>query len=206
MTRFRGLSWVFLASTGLLMSTNAFAWWNDAWAYRKEITFDLTPTGAAIQGTAQDVPVLVRLSLGNFAYFNDTKPDGSDLRFIASDDKTPLKFHIERYDPQAQIAFVWVTLPRLTAGANTDKVFLYYGNKDAQAGADAAGSYDKNQALLYHFGPAAGTPQDSTANKTEPSNFGAEVNPASLIGSGVKFAGSQNITVPATGSLRLLPT
>jgi biopolymer transport protein ExbB len=205
MTRFRGLFLVLLASTGLFASPSAFAWWNDSWAFRKEITFDLSPTGAAIPGTATDVPVLVRLSLGNFPYFNDTKPDGSDLRFIASDDKTPLKFHVERYDPQAQIAFVWVTMPRLSGGLNTDKVFLYYGNKEAEAGADVPGSYDKAQALLYHFGPAAGAPQDSTAYKNEPANFGAEVNPASLIGSGVKFAGTQVVAIPATGSLRLLP-
>jgi biopolymer transport protein ExbB len=194
-----------LASTGLFASQNAFAWWNDAWSYRKEITFDLSPTGAAIAGSATEVPVLVRLSLGNFAYFNDTKPDGSDLRFIASNDKTPLKFHIERYDAQAQIAFVWVTVPALTAGAKTDKVFLYYGNKAAQGGADVAGSYDKNQALLYHFGPAANAAQDSTAYKNEATKFEAEVNPASLIGSGVKFGGAQTVTIPTSGSLRLLP-
>ena len=205
MTRLRGLFLSILASTGLFASPNALAWWNDAWAFRKEITFDLSPTGAAINDTVSDAPVLVRLSLGNFAYFNDTKADGSDLRFIAGDDKTPLKFHIERFDPQAQMAFVWVTIPRLTAGVNTDKVFLYYGNKEATAGADAGGSYDKNQALVYHFGPAANAAQDSTAYKSEATSFGAEVNPASLIGSGVRFAGAQGITIPANGALRLLP-
>ena len=205
MTRFRGLFPFILASIGLLASSNALAWWNGDWAYRKEITFDLSPTGAGINDTVADAPVLVRLSLGNFAYFNDTKPDGSDLRFIAGDDKTPLKFHIERFDPQAQIAFVWVTVPRLTAGVNTDKVYLYYGNKNAPAGADAGGGYDKNQVLVYHFGAPASAAQDSTAYKSEPSNFGAEVNPASLIGSGLRFAGAQSLTIPAAGSLRLLP-
>ncbi|HTU66637.1 MAG TPA: DUF2341 domain-containing protein [Steroidobacteraceae bacterium] len=180
-------------------------WWNDQWAFRKEITLDTSPTGAAIAGSATDVPVLVRLSLGNFAYFGDTKPDGSDLRFLAADDKTPLKFHVERFDATAQMAFVWVTLPRLTAGANTDKIFLYYGNKDAAGAADVAGSFDKNQALVYHFGAAANTPQDATAYKNEPREFTAEVNPASLIGSGATFAGGQAITIPASPTLRLLP-
>ncbi len=45
---------------------NANAWWNDQWAFRKEITFDLSPAGADIPGSPKDVPVLVRLSLGNF--------------------------------------------------------------------------------------------------------------------------------------------
>ena len=208
MSRFGRLAAGFLFSAAFLIQAPAFAegkWWNDQWAFRKEITFDLTPTGGAIAGTANDVPVLVRLSLGNFPYFNDTKPDGSDLRFLAADDKTPLKFHIERYDAQAQMAFVWVTVPHLAGGVNTDKVYLYYGNKEAQAGADVAGSYDKSQALLYHFGAAATAAQDATAYKTEPTKFSAEVNPASLIGAGVKLGGAQSITIPATASLRLLP-
>jgi biopolymer transport protein ExbB len=187
-------------------SQSAHAWWNDEWAFRKEITFDLTPAGADVPGSPADVPVLIRLSLGNFGYFADTKPDGSDLRFVASDDKTPLEAHIERYDSQAQIAFVWVRVPKLTGGAATDKIYLYYGNKDAQAGAASNASYDKSQALVYHFGPAAGSPQDSTAYKTEPSSFTAEVNPASLIGSGAKFSGAHGISIPATGAVKLVPS
>jgi biopolymer transport protein ExbB len=188
---------------GFVQTANA--WWNDKWAFRKEITLDLSPAGADVPGAPTDTPVLIRLSLANFGYFNDTKPDGSDLHFVAADDKTPLESHVERYDPQSQIAFVWVRVPRLTGGVATNKLFLYYGNSAAQAGAAASGTYDKSQALVYHFGPAAGSPQDSTANKTEPSAFTAEVNPASLIGTGAKFSGAQSISIPATGALRLLP-
>jgi biopolymer transport protein ExbB len=204
----------FFRSSGLLLAlfitsmgyaAPAHAWWNDKWAFRKEITFDLSPAGADVTGAPADVPVLVRLSLANFGYFGDTKADGSDLRFVAGDDKTPLESHVERYDPQAQIALVWVRVPRLTGGATTDKIFLYYGNKEATAGAASAGSYDKNQALVYHFGAPAASPQDASAYKAEPSAFTAEVNPASLIGSGVKFSGAQTISIPATGALRLIP-
>src|SRR5262245_50627711 len=178
---------------GLLgFAQSAHAWWNDKWAFRKEITFDLSAAGADVPGAPSDVPVLIRLSLANFGYFGDTKPDGTDLRFVSADDKTPLESHIERYDPQAQIAIIWVSVPRLTCGAPTDKIFMYYGNKAAEAGAPSAGTYDKAEALVYHFGPAAGSPQDSTAYKTEPKTFTAEVNPASLIGSGAKFSGAQS--------------
>ncbi len=185
---------------------NANAWWNDQWAFRKEITFDLTPAGADIPGAPNDVPVLIRLSLANFGYFGDTNPNGSDLRFVSADDKTPLESHIERYDPQAQIAFVWVRVPRLTGGAATDKILLYYGNKSSTTVAAPGGTYDKYQSLVYHFGPAAGQPQDSTANKTEPTAFTAEVNSASLIGSGARFSGAHSISIPATGAARLVAT
>jgi biopolymer transport protein ExbB len=182
----------------------ALAWWNGDWAFRKEIDFDLTPTGADIAGAPTDVPILIRLSLGNFQYFGDAKPDGSDFVFIGADDKTPLKHHIERFDAQSQIAFVWVRVPRFTGGAKTDKIFLYYGNKKATSGADAPGTYDTAQALVYHFGAAAGSPQDSTGYKTEPTKFTAEVNPASLIGAGLKFSGSQIVSIPANGAVRLI--
>jgi biopolymer transport protein ExbB len=184
---------------------DAHAWWNGDWNYRKEIDFDLTPKGADIPGAPTDVPVLIRLSLGNFQYFNDAKPDGSDFRFVAADDKTPLKFHIERFDPQTQIALVWVRVPRLTGGASTDKIFLYYGNKNAPSAADAPGTYDASQALVYHFTGPKDSPQDSTGYKSEPSAFDADLNPASLIGGGVKFSGSQTITIPANGSVHLAP-
>jgi biopolymer transport protein ExbB len=182
---------------------DARAWWNGDWAYRKEIDFDLSAKGADIPGAPTDVPVLIRLSLGNFQYFNDAKPDGSDFRFIDADDKTPLKFHIERFDPQTQIALVWVRVPHLTGGAATDKVFLYYGNKNAAPAADAAGTYDVNQVLDYHFGVPKGAPQDSTGYKSEPSASDAELTPAALIGSGVGFAGAQTISIPATGAAHL---
>ena len=205
MSRLRLVCVLIVAALGSAWGTPARAWWNTDWAFRKDITLDLTPAAADIAGTPTDVPVLIRLSLGNFQYFNDAKPDGSDLRFVAADDKTPLKHHIERFDAQAQIALVWVRVPRLTGGASTDKVFLYYGNKAATNAADVPGTYDTNQALVYHFSAAAGSPQDATAYKTEPTKFDAEVNPASLIGSGAKFSGSQTITIPATGAVHFTP-
>lgn len=192
-------------SIGACVSPSALAWWNDDWAFRKEISFDLTPAAADIAASPAEVPVLIRLSLGNFEFFADAKPDGSDFRFIAADDKTLLKHHIERFDATGQMALVWVRVPRLAAAANTDKIYLYYGNPDATPAADTAGSYDSNFALVYHFGPAAGAPQDSTAYKTEPSVFQGEVNPASLIGAGVRFNGTASISVPATGALQLVP-
>src|SRR6202034_1653530 len=157
----------------------AASWWNNDWKYRKEISFDLSPAGADIAATPQDVPVLVRLSLANFSYFNDTKPDGSDFRLISGDDKTPLKFHFERYDPQNQMAFLWVLAPQITGGAKSDKIYAYYGAPDAPAAGDVAGTYDASQALVLSFAETSGLPLDSTAYKNNPSASTAILNPAS---------------------------
>lgn len=178
------------------------AWWNADWPYRKQITVDASAAAANIAGSADNVPVLVRLSLANFQYFNNLKPDGSDLRVVADDDSTPLKFHVEHFDPGAQIALIWVLLPKL-AGGGKPNFYLYYGNANASSASDPAATYDDHQVLVYHFGPPKGSPQDSTRYKNQPTAFNATVNPASLIGAGASFSGSQTIAVPATGALHL---
>lgn len=201
-------SWVKWAAISVVLVPAialAASWWNNDWKYRKEIGFDLTPAGAGIAGTPQDVPVLVRLSLANFSYFNDTKPDGSDFRLVAGDDKTPLKYHFEKYDPQNQMALLWVRVPQITGASKTEKIYAYYGNPDAPAAADIAGTYDALQTLVLSFSDGAGLPMDSTAYKNNPSASTAALSPAGLIAGDAKFSGKESITVPATASLRLLP-
>jgi len=189
----------------LLAPALSHAWWNDEWNFRKEITLDLTPAGGDIASSAADVPVLLRLSLGNFSYFGDVKPDGADFRVIAGDDKTPLKFHIERFDAANQMAFIWVKMPQLTGGANSDRIYLYYGNPEAPAASDQGGTYDASQTLVLHFAETAGNPADSTAFKNAVATSSAELTTASLIGGGAAFAGANSISVPASTSLRLVP-
>ena len=188
-----------------LAASAASSWWNGSWQFRKEVDFDLSPMGADVAGTPHDVPVLVRLSLANFNYFNDAKPDGSDFRVLSDDDETPLKFHFERYDSQNQLAFLWIDVPMLTGGAKSDKLFIYYGNGDAATAADVPGSFDVNQALVLEFNQSTGLPLDATAYKNNPTASTAELTPASLIAGGAKFSGSQSISIPSSASLRLIP-
>jgi biopolymer transport protein ExbB len=199
------LAALLLALVPLGAQAASASWWNNDWQYRKEVDFDLSPTGAGVAASVTDVPVLVRLSLANFSYFNDVKADGSDLRVIAGDDKTPLKFHLERFDSQNQMAFLWIDVPQLTGGAKSDKLYIYYGNSNAPAASDPAGTFDPNQALVLEFNQASGLPQDASAYKNNPTASTATLQPASLIAGGVSFSGAQSITIPASPSLRLTP-
>src|SRR5215470_13284018 len=88
------------------------AWWNADWSFRKKVTLDTSDKGAATKENLGQFPLLVRLHTGNFA-FSDTREDGADLRFVADDDKTPLKHHIESYDSANELALVWVQVPRI---------------------------------------------------------------------------------------------
>ena len=194
-----------LGLIGAQAAMAAGAWWNDEWSFRKELTLDLSAAGANIPANATDVPVLVRLSAANFPYFADAKPDGSDLRFIAADDKTALKFHVEKFDSQTQIALLWVKLPQVTGGTKADKFYLYYGNPKATAASDPAGSYDGGQALVYHFAAALPAPQDATGYKSEPQGTAGTLDAASIIGSGLRLDGTAGFNVPAAPALKLDP-
>ena len=93
-----------------LFSVTSHAWWNDDWAGRKKVTL----TNPA--GEVTDAPVLIRLHTGNFDFLSANE-NGSDLRVVAGDDTTELKFHIEKWDGINQLALVWVKLPKLAASA-----------------------------------------------------------------------------------------
>src|ERR1700753_3350172 len=180
--------------TTLVFAAPAKAWWNDDWSLRKKITIDASAAGANITDLIGTTPVLVRLHSGNFR-FSSAKEDGSDLRFVAGDDKTPLKHHVEKYDGLLGEALIWVAVPNLQAGAKTD-LWLYYGNKKAVAPADAKGTYDPDTLLVYHFSER-GTPSlDSSvwANNAQSVGQPAE---GSLIGTGLRLDGRNAAAVPA---------
>jgi len=124
------------------------AWWNKDWAYRKEIRVQFPPEQSRYEG---ELGVLVRLHSGNFGYFFDIKEGGADLRFLAGDDATPLKYHVEKLDPLNEMALIWVGLPAAARQLPRDRFFLYYGNPAAPAAADPAATFDDATVLALHF-------------------------------------------------------
>ena len=177
----------------------ANAWWNADWSSRKKIT--LNTVGTDIKQPLALVPILVRLHTGNFS-FPDAKEDGSDIRFVSGDDKTPLKYHIEKFDPVNELALVWVQIPQLAAAAKPDFVWLYYGNAKVAAADDAKGSYDVNQIAVLHFAEKDGVPKDVTGYANNAAQLTAIHNHGSLIGGGLTFDGKGSMTIPATPSLK----
>lgn len=179
----------------------AQAWWNDSWNYRKQL--DADGAAAKLGSAVSDAPLLVRLHAGNFGYFHDLKPDGADLRFIAGDDKTPLKYHIERFDAVNEMALIWVKLPILGVGGK-ERIWMYYGNSAAADGQDDGGTYDTAQGLVYHFA-AQGAPRDATAYGNQPTVYAAAAEPAALVAAGARFDGKGELSVAAAPSLQYLP-
>jgi biopolymer transport protein ExbB len=188
----------------LVLPGAANAWWNDDWILRKPVTVDTGATGGNITepfggpGATGHTPVLVRLHAGNFK-FDAGKPDGSDLRVIAADDKTPLKFEIEKYDSLLGEAFVWVDVPDLKPGAQTS-FYLYYGNAKAQATGATGPAFDADTVLVYHFAEHGVPPRDSSAFANNGQTLGQSTD-GSLIGPGLKLDGATPVTIPGSPSL-----
>lgn len=181
-----------------LLPGAALAWWNDEWTLRKQLTIDTSATGASINDAIGATPVLVRLHSGNFQ-FETAKPDGSDLRFVAEDDVTPLKHHVEKFDALMGEAFVWVALPDVKPGAQA-RFWLYYGNSHATGAEDAKGTYDPNTLVVYHFTEKGVPVRDYTtwANTAQSAGVTGE---GSMIGAGLRLDGQNTVTLPASASL-----
>lgn len=179
-----------------LAAASVQAAWNPDWTRRARVTVNTATDGVPITTGADQVPVLVRLHTGNFEFL-EARADGADLRFIAADDKTPLKFHIEKFDGINELAFVWVLLPRVNPGSKADSFWLYYGNPNAAPASDAKASYDAAQALVYHFAVGQALPQDATANGRHATRLSATVSPAGLIDAGLRFDGRSELALDA---------
>ena len=170
----------------------AMAWWDSEFAYRTRINIDTQAAG--VTGEVMRAPVLVRLHTGNFN-FADVKADGSDLRFVAGDDRTPLTFHIEKWSPAEEQALVWVDVQNLQPG-QAAAIYAYYGNEAAEAGQDVAGTFGPDYRAVYHF-DNEGAPRDATANGLN-AQGGEARNAGGLIGNSLLLDGTAPVTLPAS--------
>ncbi|WP_308633493.1 DUF2341 domain-containing protein [Oxalicibacterium flavum] len=176
----------------------AHAWWQPDWAYRKQVTIDAGPQGAALGADAGRTPVLVRLHTGNFS-FADASETGADIRFVTSDDKVVLNHQIEQFDPLLGIALIWVDMPAVSAAA-PQPLWMYYGNAKAPASGNGQRTFDPDYTLIYHFGEANVPARDTTAYGNNAQTT-VPVIDGTVIGKGVQL-GAAPLMLPASPSLK----
>lgn len=193
--------WVIAALLTLAgCSDGGSAWWQKDWTQRTPLTVDTTSTGVNLSGPIGRTPLLIRLHSGNFD-FGASADNGSDIRIIAADNKTPLTYHIESFDPLLGVGTLWVDMPKLAGGEMTP-IWLYHGNKAAPAAVNTGSTFDADTVLVLHYDEAPGTPiADKTAYKNNPANGPSSVDEGSIIGRGGKFAASTGMVVPPSNSL-----
>jgi biopolymer transport protein ExbB len=199
----KALSAIALTCVAALLPATAHAWWNADWGERAKITLNTSAQGLETKEAASGVAVAVRLHSGNFD-FTTAKEDGSDLRVVAGDDKTPLKFSIERFDAVNELAVLWVQVPSVLPGTDKNVFYVYGGNAKAAAEGDAGG-FDATTVIALHFSdkPAGGDqlgavkPQGTLV--TEPNGLLAAS--AKLTGEPIVYALSDKPVVDAGNQL-----
>jgi len=173
-------------------------------AEKRRLAFDTTAQGADLKEAVNQLPVLVRLHSGNFD-FSKAAPDGSDLRFLAADGKTPLRFHLETFDLANELGVAWVQMPKIEANATSDSLWVQWGDTKAAGGADPKGTFDPSQLLVLHFS-ADGIVRDATGRvRDAPATAGSGFKPlaAGAIGAGANFQGGVGLTIASNPSLSL---
>ncbi|MEI6377267.1 MAG: DUF2341 domain-containing protein, partial [bacterium] len=200
-----------LVALGLLVfaseSVQARTWWNDAWNSRVKFTVDTSDNGVPLPDAAGTATVVVRLHDGNFD-FTSAKEDGSDLRFVDSDDKTMLASQIEKFDPVMNEGFVWVKIPDVKAGATRD-IYLYSARNEKKKPAKGEKTdlpktaYDGDTVTVYHFNEHGTPPGDSSGEGVRAETPGIPVE-GSMIGSGIKLDGKKPISIAANPNAAVL--
>ncbi len=203
--RVRNILFTAVLLMNFIFSSTANAWWNEDWPNRVKVNINAQSLTELGDQVVTDVPVLVRLHTGNFADFFYFNQDVSDIRFIDSDDLTPLKFHIEKFDLVNQMMFVWVKLPKISAKDQGRFVHMYYGNTNAVPAEDRSGSLDINQVAAFHFDGSNNSVVDSSAYTQKAELMKVVRQAASLIGPGITMDGEAFVNVVASPSLQLLP-
>jgi hypothetical protein len=135
------------------------------WRYARRLCLNTTASGADVAGNVTDVPVLVRLITGNFD-FGQAKTDGADLRFAKSDGSR-VACEIERWDPVAQIASVWVKADTVYGNDSVQSLTMYWGNADAARQSNSEEVFDTASGFagVWHLGETTGaTAGEATYN------------------------------------------
>ena len=115
-------------------------WWNTDWHYRREITIQENSGN-----NLTDYQIKIVLNSSNFD-FSKANSDGSDIRFVDSDDTTPLSYWIEKWDSVNQEAIVWVKVPNIPASGTTT-IYMYYGNPSATSESNGDATFE----IFDHF-------------------------------------------------------
>ncbi|RUL75243.1 DUF2341 domain-containing protein [Dyella choica] len=178
------------------------SWWNDDWSYRKPITLDTSPSGGNITQPVGRMPLLIRLHPGNFQ-FDGVAKNGSDLRFVGADGKTPLNYQIENFDPVMGVAQIWLDATDLPANGQ-QTIWMYYGDSKAPVFSNGAATFDADYTLVYHFDESTGQPpKDATAYGNNAASGALRTADGGIAGNAARFDGTTVVTLPTSSSLEI---
>jgi hypothetical protein len=118
---------------------------NNNWGSRKKITFD----NRASSENLTDFPTLIRLDSTKIDY-SKVQNAGQDLRFVDATGGAKLNHEVQTWDETGE-SLVWVRVPQIDAGSNTDYIYMYYNNASASAGMNRAETWNSVYKGVWHL-------------------------------------------------------
>jgi hypothetical protein len=150
--------------------------YNPAWRYSSQIILNTTLLGAGVSTDVKDFPVLIRLNANNFD-FSQAQQAGKDIHFSKSDN-TSLSYEIERWDPVAKLAEVWVKIDTVYGNTDTQGIVMYWGNNSVADRSNSSSVFDTAGKFIgvWHLNeiPVTGVAamKDRTYNAHHAESFG----------------------------------
>jgi hypothetical protein len=135
----------------------ATAWWDNDWAFRKQITIDHTKVDADLT----NFPALIRFD-SDADLAAAVQSDGDDIVFTSASG-SKLDHEIEHFDGATGELVAWVNVPSLSSTTDTI-LYMYYGNAAAINQENVEGVWDANYMMVQHLQETTGTHKDSTSN------------------------------------------
>ena len=108
------------------------SWYSSSWDYRKQV--QVSNSGSLLSNE----DVLVSVDTATLISEGKLQSDCDDLRFVDSDDSTPLDYWIEG-GCDSSTTQIWVQIPSLPNGGKT--IYMYYDNDSATAGEESWTNY-----------------------------------------------------------------
>ena len=162
-----------------------------SWTHSRRVLLNTSLSGAGIASKVFNFPVLVRLTKNNFN-FSEAQSNGNDIRF-AKQDNTALACEIERWDPVAGLAELWVKIDTVFGNDSGHCITMYWGNLQAVSVSNSAAVFDTVNGFqgVWHMNQPANTPvRDATYNNYIGTRFGQSATATGTIGIAQAFDGS----------------
>ena len=181
---------------------SAAPWMDASWHYRSTVTIDHTKVGT---GGVTNFPVLLTGANMPAGLWANANADGSDLRMTSSDGATEINFELTSFTPGSTTMELWFLASSLSSSTDTT-FYLYWGNAGASAKPAAWGqgvwSTGGFQGVWHLPNGTTLTVNDSSANATATTNYGATVD-AGKINGGSAVGASAYIQMATSAALNI---
>jgi len=143
----------------ILLAVGVNAWWDSDYSYKQKLTLD---TSVLAGNVTDDLPVAVIIASDNTAFWSHVKTNGEDVRFVAADDTTALKYHFEKFNHTTDDMIAWVKVTDTFDSSSDIDIYMYYGYDSATDGQDEVNTYNSDFEAVYHMNDASGGIDDAT--------------------------------------------